>query len=264
MMRRIILFAAGVFTLAASALPMTAMADPITVTPSAAGVSGSPFQSSFIDFSYVALVDQTATNGTGNFNIDGGGFFSSFRFPDLPTAVQNTGLNTNYKMYATFNGAGSVSPTSGVPGGMTATYNAFQMNIFVDKNSNTTITADAVGAPNGTVSVGGTTSDDVLVGSSTGLIAGESHVFPGLANGDFHMKLNFNPVGGFLSSAFTADFNGVNTSLQGFSTGSFTDGRIDGSGNVSFGGHVVPEPGTLLLIGSGLAALGWMRRKQSV
>lgn len=265
-MRRTILFAAGVLALAASALPMTAMADPITVNPSAAGVPGSSFQASFIDFSYVALVDQTATSGTGTFNIDGGGFFSSFRHPDLPTPVQNTGLNTNFKMYATFNGGGSVGPTAGVPGGMTATYNAFQMSIFVDKNSNTTITADGIGAPNGSVSVGGTTSDDVLVGNSTGLIAGESHVFPGLANGDFHIKMNFNPVGGFLSSAFTADFNGVNTSLQGISMGTFVDGRIDGSGNTSFGGQggVIPEPGTLLLIGSGLAALGWMRRKQSL
>ena len=266
MMRRTILFAAGVLALAASALPMTAMADPITVNPSAAGVPGSSFQASFIDFSYVALVDQTATSGTGTFNIDGGGFFSSFRHPDLPTPVQNTGLNTNFKMYATFNGGGSVGPTAGVPGGMTATYNAFQMSIFVDKNSNTTITADGIGAPNGSVSVGGTTSDDVLVGNSTGLIAGESHVFPGLANGDFHIKMNFNPVGGFLSSAFTADFNGVNTSLQGISMGTFVDGRIDGSGNTSFGGQggVIPEPGTLLLIGSGLAALGWMRRKQAL
>jgi hypothetical protein len=245
---------------------MTAMADPITVNPSAAGVPGSSFQASFIDFSYVALVDQTATSGTGTFNIDGGGFFSSFRHPDLPTPVQNTGLNTNFKMYATFNGGGSVGPTAGVPGGMTATYNAFQMSIFVDKNSNTTITADGIGAPNGSVSVGGTTSDDVLVGNSTGLIAGESHVFPGLANGDFHIKMNFSPVGGFLSSAFTADFNGVNTSLQGISMGTFVDGRIDGSGNTSFGGQggVIPEPGTLLLIGSGLAALGWMRRKQAL
>jgi len=261
MMRRTTLFAARALAVAACLLPMTAMADPITVNPSAAGVSGSSFTASFIDFSYVALVDQTATNGTGNFNIDGGGFFSSFRHPDLPTSVANTGINTNYKMYATFNGTGTVSPTTGVPGGMTATYNTFQMSIFVDKNSNTTIVADGIGAPNGTVTTGGTTSDDVLVGNTTGLIAGESHVFPGLANGDFHMKLHFTPVGGFLSGGLIADFNGVNTSLQGITMGSFVDGRIDGSGNVSLG---VPEPGTLLLIGSGLAALGWMRRKQSV
>ena len=261
-MRRIILFVAGALALAGAGLPMTVMADPITINPSAAGVPGSSFTASFIDYSYVALVDQTATSGTGTFTIDGGGFFSSFRHPDLPTAVQNTGLNTDYKMYATFSGGGSVNPTTGVPGGLTATYNTFQMSIFVDTNSNTTITADGVGAPNGTVSVGGTTSDDVLVGNSTGLNAGESHVFPGLANGDFNVMMTFNPVGGFLSGPITADFNGVNTSLQGFSMGNFTDGRIDGSGNVSFG--VIPEPGTLLLIGSGLAALGWMRRKQSV
>jgi hypothetical protein len=104
----------------------------------------------------------------------------------------------------------------------------------------------------------------VLVGQSTGLIAGEAHAFSGLANGDFHVVVNFDAVGGFLSGPLAiqfADFNGVNTSLQGFSMGSFTSGRIDGSGNVSF--TPIPEPTTLLLIGSGLAALGWIRRKQT-
>jgi hypothetical protein len=48
--------------------------------------------------------------------------------------------------------------------------------------------------------------------------------------------------------------------------GNFTSGRIDGLGNVSFtgGNNVIPEPATLLLIGSELAALGWIRRKQTL
>ena len=247
--------------LALTALP--AFADPITINQP----SGGSLTASFIDFSYVALVNQTATAGTGTFNEQGAGFFSSYRNPTLADVVPNTGLNNSYKLYAVFAGDGTVAPTAGIPGGQTATFNNFNLRLFLDPGMNSTITASPVGTPGGTVSIGGTTSDDVLVATSTGLIAGEAHAFPGLANGDFNVRVNFEPVGGFLSGPFVlglniADFNGVNTSLQGFSSGNFTSGRIDGSGNVSF--SVIPEPATLLLIGSGLAALGWIRRRQTV
>jgi len=251
----------GVLT---SGLAMTlttglALADPFAFTVTPPG--GSPFQATFIDFSYVALVDQTATAGTGTFTEEGAGFFSSFRHPNLNTVVSNTGINQNYNLYATYTGGGTVAPTGN--GGLTATFNTFDLKMFLDPNKNTTITADGVGAPNGSVTTANT-ADDIQVGSSAGLIAGEAHAFPGLANGDFDVQVKFNPTGGFLSGPFVlgltlGDFNGVNTSLQGFSTGSFTDGRIDGSGNLSF--SAIPEPSSLLLIGSGLAALGWLRRR---
>jgi PEP-CTERM motif len=244
----------------ALALTTSAWADPFPFTVNPPG--GSPFQATFIDFSYVALVDQTATNGSGTFTEEGGGFFSSFRHPTLNTVVNNTGINQNYKLYATYTGGGSVAPTGN--GGLTATFNTFDLKMFLDPNLNTTITADGVGAPNGSVTTANT-ADDILVGQSAGLVSGEAHAFPGLANGDFDVIVKFNPTGGFLSGPFVlgltlGDFNGVNTSLQGFSTGSFTDGRIDGSGNLSF--SAIPEPSSLLLLGSGLAALGWLRRRK--
>src|SRR5687767_10218376 len=84
--------------LALSALP--ALADPITINQP----SGGSLTASFIDFSYVALVNQTATAGTGTFNEQGAGFFSSYRHPTLADVVTNTGLNNNYKLYAVFTG----------------------------------------------------------------------------------------------------------------------------------------------------------------
>src|SRR5687768_5485343 len=172
-----------------SLMVTVATAQPITfsVNPGAAGASGPTVPNvNFADFSYVALVNQTATAGTGTFNEQGAGFFGSYRGPTLADVVPGSGLNNTYKLYAVYAGQGNVSPTVGTPTGTTATFTDFNLRLFLDPSMNTTITASPVGTPGGTVSIGGTTSDDVLVGQSTGLIAGEAHAFSGLANGDFH------------------------------------------------------------------------------
>lgn len=256
----------SIFAVALVAMGTSAMADPMTfsVNPGAIGVAGPTVPNvNYADFSYVALVNQTATNGSGTFNEQGAGFFSSYRFPALSDVVTNSGINVNYKLYGVFTGNGTVAPTLGIPGGTTATFNNFSLRLFVDPNMNSSITASPVGTVGGTVSVSGT-ADDILVGQSTSMVAGESHAFPGLANGDFKVIINFQPVGGFLSGPFAlginlGTFSGVNTTLTGFSMGNFNSGRIDGSGNLSF--NAIPEPTTLLLLGSGIAALGLYRRK---
>ena len=57
-------------------LNAVASADSFSVNPGAVGASGPTVPNvNFADFSYVALVNQTATAGTGTFNEQGAGFF---------------------------------------------------------------------------------------------------------------------------------------------------------------------------------------------
>src|SRR6476469_3832398 len=120
----------------------TALADPTTfsVNPGAIGVAGPTVPNvNYVEFSDVSLVNQTATNGAGTFNEQGAGFFSSYRFPTLSDVVPNSGINTNYKLYATFTGAGTVAPTTGIPGGETATFTSFALKLFVDPSLHSAI-----------------------------------------------------------------------------------------------------------------------------
>lgn len=238
---------------------------PFTVNPSALGFAQGPFQATFIDYSYIAAVDQVATGvGTGAFTEQGAGFFSVFRHPNLFTVVPapTSGLNVNYQLYAQFSATGTTLVT---PGGVEGTFTSFNLDVFVDPNFNTVIVPPTPGGPDENLVVNNT-ADDLHVLASTSLFAGGFHANAGLAAGDFDAVLTVTPIGaGYFGVPVGTifDINGNNTSLTGFTFGDFTDGIIIGSGNVSLTN--VPEPTTLLLLGTGLAAVGlWrLRRKDA-
>lgn len=220
------------------------------VNPSAVGEAQSSFQALAINFNYQALVSQSAA---GNFNESGLATFSTFNNPfNTPLNATMTGLNlgpgtTGYNLYATFNATGTTTAAAG--GGLNGIFSTFDLMFYVDRDRNTTTASGTT--------PGGVISDDVLVATAS-LNTGGFHVFPGLANGDYAVRVNATPVGSFFSGIQVLDMTGVNTSITGVTAGAFQNASILGSGNV----QAIPEPETYALMVAGLGAMGFVARRR--
>ncbi len=221
-----------------------------TVDPTAIGEAQSSFAALAINFNYEASVSQAAD---GAFTETGLATFSTFNNPfNTPLSASMTGLNlgpltTGYNLYATFTASGTATPAAG--GGLNGVFETFEITFFADPDRDTETTTGTT--------VGGMTTDDVEVANGS-LLSGGFHVFPGFVKGDFAVRVEATPVGGFFSGIPILDLTGVNTNIAGVGPGAFQNAMIEGSGNV----QAIPEPETYALMLAGLGALGFVARRR--
>jgi hypothetical protein len=246
-----------------------------TIDPTSINGTGTQFDADFVTGASSARIQRV--DSTNDYTASGWIQFGSFKLGGsvISTDITKLDSTTGYGLYATF--TQTFTCPSALAVGVTCDVSTISLNVYADPGFLDTFKLATLAADPTVTDVG---SNDILLATANVVIAGTAGI-NSLGGAFENVNTNF-----ILTTAgsnyfikpvpfFNVAFSNFNNSSTGLLCNTFVSAANpcpgtpsivavnDENGGTTFERTAIPEPGTLALIGLGVLALGFMRKRNA-